>query len=154
MEWAARRSVPLHAGAGEKEEAGRIMQCSYTLLLISGVVLTALGYLFLKPLLYLFGASDATYPYARDYMLIYLAGTLFVMVSLGMNNFINSQGFGRVGMLSVLSGAVANLVLDPNLYLCLWDGRPRRGDCDGALAGVVRGMGALLFERGKRRSCA
>ena len=100
-------------GRGEKEEAGRIMQCSYTLLLISGVVLTALGYLFLKPLLYLFGASDATYPYARDYMLIYLAGTLFVMVSLGMNNFINSQGFGRVGMLSVLSGAVANLVLDP-----------------------------------------
>ena len=71
-------------GRGEKEEAGRIMQCSYTLLLISGVVLTALGYLFLKPLLYLFGASDATYPYARDYMLIYLAGTLFVMVSLGM----------------------------------------------------------------------
>ena len=100
-------------GRGEKEEAGCIMQCSYTLLLISGVVLTALGYLFLKPLLYLFGASDATYPYARDYMLIYLAGTLFVMVSLGMNNFINSQGFGRVGMLSVLSGAVANLVLDP-----------------------------------------
>ena len=100
-------------GRGEKAEAGRIMQCSYTLLLISGVALTALGYLFLKPLLYLFGASDATYPYARDYMLIYLAGTLFVMVSLGMNNFINSQGFGRVGMLSVLSGAVANLVLDP-----------------------------------------
>ena len=100
-------------GRGENEEAGRIMRCSYTLLLISGAALTALGYIFLKPLLYLFGASDATYPYARDYMLIYLAGTLFVMVSLGMNNFINSQGFGRVGMLTVLCGAVTNLVLDP-----------------------------------------
>ena len=72
-----------------------------------------LGYLFLKPLLYLFGASDATYPYARDYMLIYLVGTIFVMVSLVMNNFIKSQGFGRIGILTVLCGAVANLVRDP-----------------------------------------
>src|SRR5699024_10025818 len=61
----------------------------------------------------LFGASDATFPYADDYMTIYLLGTLFVMVSLGMNPFINAQGFGRTGMMTVVVGAILNLVLDP-----------------------------------------
>lgn len=136
-------------GRGENEEAARLMRCSYTLLLISGVLLTALGYLFLKPLLYLFGASDATYPYARDYMVIYLVGTLFVMLSLGMNNFINSQGFGRVGMLTVLCGAAANLVLDP-LFIFVF----HMGVRGAALATVIsQGISAvwvLHFLSGKK----
>ena len=73
-----------------------------------------LGLVFYKPLLYLFGQSDATFPYAGSYMRIYLLGTVFVMISVGMNPFINSQGFGNMGMLTVLSiGAVLNIILDP-----------------------------------------
>lgn len=65
--------------------------------------------------MYLFGASDATFPYADAYLTIYLLGTIFVMISLGMNNFINSQGFGKTGMFTVLLGAVLNIILDPVL---------------------------------------
>lgn len=72
------------------------------MLLISGGILMALCYLFKRPLLYLFGASDITYPYANAYISLYLIGTLFVMISLGMNNFINAQGFGMTGMLTCL----------------------------------------------------
>lgn len=71
--------------------------------------------IFKRPLLYLFGASDVSWPYADQYITIYLLGTLFVMISLGMNNFINAQGFGKTGMLTVLLGAVLNIVLDPVL---------------------------------------
>lgn len=100
-------------GAGEETRAEKIMGNSFSMLLISGLLLAAFCYALEKPLLYLFGASDATYPYARDYIMIYLIGTLFVMVSLGMNTFINAQGFGVIGMLSVSIGALLNLILDP-----------------------------------------
>ena len=73
-----------------------------------------------RPMLYLFGASDATYPYADAYMTIYLMGTLFVMIGLGMNPFINAQGFGKVGMMTVGLGAVVNIVLDP-VFIFLFD---------------------------------
>lgn len=100
-------------GAGDTVRAEKIMGNAFTMLLVSGGILMAVSYLFKEPMLYLFGASDVTYPYANAYLSVYLAGTLFVMVSLGMNNFINSQGFGKMGMLTVLVGAVLNLVLDP-----------------------------------------
>lgn len=86
---------------------------SFALLIISGIFLTLLGLIFKKPLLFLFGASDATFSYANDYISIYLLGTIFVMISLGMNSFINSQGFGRMGMMTILLGAIVNIVLDP-----------------------------------------
>ena len=100
-------------GAGDVKRAEKIMGNSFTLLLITGVILMAFCYLTMRPMLYLFGASDQTYPYAQAYLSVYLAGTLFVMISLGMNNFINAQGFGKMGMLTVLIGAVLNIVLDP-----------------------------------------
>ena len=100
-------------GRGSDREAEEIMGCALTLLLASGVILTAVSETWLRPLLYLFGASDVTYPYAAAYGRVYTAGTLFVMLSLGMNFFINAQGFSRVGMLTVLVGAVMNIVLDP-----------------------------------------
>ena len=100
-------------GADEPERAERIMGNSFAMLLASGALLAVFCYLFKHPLLYLFGASDVTYPYANAYISIYLLGTLFVMVSLGMNNFINAQGFGVTGMLTVSIGALLNLVLDP-----------------------------------------
>lgn len=100
-------------GRGDTERARKIMANSFSMLIISGVLLAVLGYLFKQPLLYLFGASDVTFPYADAYLTLYLCGTLFVMTSLGMNNFINAQGFGITGMLTVSIGAVLNLILDP-----------------------------------------
>lgn len=100
-------------GRGDTERARKIMANSFSMLIISGVLLAVLCYLFKQPLLYLFGASDVTFPYADAYLTLYLCGTLFVMTSLGMNNFINAQGFGITGMLTVSIGAVLNLILDP-----------------------------------------
>ncbi len=100
-------------GEGNHERAETVMNNSFTLLLISGAALTAFFLLFKKPVLYLFGASDQTFPYADAYLTIYLVGTVFVMIGLGMNSFINSQGFGRMGMMTVLLGAIVNIVLDP-----------------------------------------
>ncbi|BDF31990.1 MATE family efflux transporter [Lachnospiraceae bacterium] len=100
-------------GRGDTERARKIMANSFSMLIISGLLLAILCYLFKRPLLYLFGASDATFPYADAYLTLYLCGTLFVMTSLGMNNFINAQGFGIIGMLTVSIGAVLNLILDP-----------------------------------------
>lgn len=100
-------------GSRDNERAENIMGTSFSMLLFSGVILMLLCLMFKRPLLYLFGASNATFPYADAYITIYLFGTLFVMVSLGMNSFINSQGFGKTGMFTVLLGAVANLILDP-----------------------------------------
>lgn len=103
----------IHRGRGEKEEAEKVMGNSFALLLLFGAILTAACLLLRRHILYLFGASDVTYPYAVQYLTIYLTGTLFVMIGLGMNPFINSQGFGRIGMMTVALGAVVNIVLDP-----------------------------------------
>ena len=103
----------IHRGRGETDEAERIMGNSFTLLLLFGLSLTGLCLAFRRPILYLFGASDLTFPYANDYLTIYILGTVFVMVGLGMNPFINAQGFSRMGMVTVAVGAVVNIVLDP-----------------------------------------
>lgn len=103
----------IHRGRGEKEEAEKVMGNSFTLLLLFGTALTILVLLFKRPILYLFGASDDTFPYADAYLTIYACGTIFVMIGLGMNPFINAQGFGRIGMMTVTLGAVMNLLLDP-----------------------------------------
>lgn len=100
-------------GQGDLPSARKIMTNAYFMLLTCGVLLTALGIIFHRPLLYLFGASASTYPYASGYMVIYLLGTIFVMTSLGLNPYINSQGFAKIGMLTVLLGAVTNIILDP-----------------------------------------
>ena len=103
----------IYRGRGESEEAECVMGNAFTLILGFGALLTVGCLIFKGPILYLFGASDATFPYADDYLTIYLYGTLFVMAGLGMNAFINSQGFGRTGMFTVVIGAVLNLILDP-----------------------------------------
>lgn len=103
----------IERGRGRLAEAEKIMGNSFTMMVISGVLLTVLGLIFRRPMLYLFGASDSTWPFADAYITIYLLGSLFVMVGLGMNSFINSQGFGKIGMMTVLLGAVSNIILDP-----------------------------------------
>ncbi len=103
----------IERGRGNIEEAEKIMGNSFSMMVVSGILLTVFCLIFRRPMLYLFGASDVTYPYADAYITIYLLGSLFVMIGLGMNSFINSQGFGRIGMLTVLLGAVTNILLDP-----------------------------------------
>ena len=103
----------IERGRGHQEEAQQIMNTSFWLLVITGVLLTVLGSTFCRPVLTLFGASDTSLPYAMSYMRIYLLGTIFSMVALGMNPFINSQGFANVGMTTIFLGAVTNIVLDP-----------------------------------------
>lgn len=100
-------------GAGDKERAENIMGNSFTMLLMAGMAITMVGYVCKRPILYAFGASDVTYVYAEQYLNIYLAGTMFLMISVGMNHYINSQGFPKIGMLSVIIGAVVNIILDP-----------------------------------------
>ncbi len=106
-------------GRGDDREAERVMGNAFLLLLILGGASTAFFLALKEPVLLLFGASPDTLPYADGYLSIYLWGTLFVMISLGMNPFINAQGFGRTGMMTVLLGAVVNLVLDPVLIFGL-----------------------------------
>ena len=103
----------IQRGRGNEEEAEAIMGNSFIMMVFCGLALTAFGILFKRPMLYLFGASAATISYADSYITIYLLGSTFVMIGLGMNSFINSQGFGKIGMLTVLLGAITNLVLDP-----------------------------------------
>lgn len=100
-------------GAGEEERAEKIMGNVFSLLLLSSAVIMILCYVLRKPILYLFGASDASYVYADAYLKIYLIGTPFAMLSSGMNGFINGQGFPKTGMLTTVLGAVLNLILDP-----------------------------------------
>ncbi|MBR4692645.1 MAG: MATE family efflux transporter [Oscillospiraceae bacterium] len=100
-------------GEGNEEKAGQILGNAYCLLLIFGLGLTLLGYLFKAPILWLTGASADTFHYANDYLSVYLAGTVFVLTGVGMNSFINAQGFARTGMLTVLIGALMNIALDP-----------------------------------------
>ena len=88
----------IERGRGNVREAEAIMGNSFVLMVITGIVLTILGLAFKRPMLYLFGASDATIGYADAYITIYLLGNIFVMTGLGMNSFINSQGFGTIGM--------------------------------------------------------
>ena len=100
-------------GKNDMERAETIMGNTFFLLLVSSFILMLASYVFMKPLLYMFGASDTTYPYAKEYLKIYLLGTPFVMLGTGMNGFINSQGFGKIGMMTILLGAIVNIILDP-----------------------------------------
>lgn len=108
--------VPLFSmarGSGDEEKAGKIMGNSFALLILSSMILTAVTLIFSKPILFLFGASEESFVYAKDYLNVYLIGTVFSMISTGMNGYINAEGFPKIGMLSVILGAVTNIVLDP-----------------------------------------
>ena len=100
-------------GAGDDMRAKKILGSSTALLLICSVVLLVFCFMFRHPILFLFGASEASYVYANAYLQIYLFGTTFAMLQAGLNGFINAQGFPRIGMLTTIIGAVLNLILDP-----------------------------------------
>lgn len=136
-------------GAGNKDRAEKIMGNSFLLLVLCGAVLAVFCMLFKRPLLYLFGASDVSYPYANSYLSVYLLGTISVMVSVGMNSYINAQGFGVIGMLTVSIGAVLNLILDPVFIFGL-----QMGVSGAAVATVisqtVSAVWVLVFLTGRR----
>ena len=139
----------IHRGKGENEEAERILGNSFTLLLLFGGGLTVFCLAFRRPILYLFGASDLTFPYANDYLTIYLLGTLFVMIGLGMNPFINAQGFSRMGMMTVALGAAVNIVLDP-IFIFALDMGVRGAALATVLAQGCSALWVLKFLTGRR----
>lgn len=103
----------IERGRGNHDKAEKILGVSFLLLIILSVILTALSLIFKHEILYLFGASDETYPFADAYFTPYICGSLFVMIGLGMNSFINCQGFAKFGMTTVMIGAILNIILDP-----------------------------------------
>ena len=100
-------------GQGDRKRAERILGNCVSMLLFFTVILMAFFFVFQKPLLYVFGASDNTIGYSSTYISIYLLGTVFVELAVGLNTFISAQGQARTAMFSVLIGAVVNIVLDP-----------------------------------------
>lgn len=139
----------IERGKRNLEKAGRIMNISFYMLVVTAVILTMIGLVLSEPLLYLFGASDITIQYALPYMRIYFLGTVFSMIALGMNPFINAQGFASTGMMTIFIGAVTNIILDPVFIFGL-----NLGVKGAAIATVVSqiisAVFVLLFLTGKK----
>ena len=135
--------APLFAiqrGQKDERKAVAIMDTSFTMVCASAIVLMVVGFLFARPILILFGASDNSLVYALPYMMIYLLGTLPSMVAVGMNPFINAQGYSLIGMCSVAVGAGANLLLDPLFIFGLGF-----GVCGAAIATVLSQCLSAIF---------
>jgi len=130
---------------GQKDHgtAEKIMANCFSLLLIFAAVLTAVFYVTAPTLLRMFGASDVTLPYAVDYARIYIVGSIFVLIVMGMNPFITTQGFAKISMLTTVIGAVINIILDP-IFIFVLD----MGVKGAALATVLsQAVGALWILR-------
>jgi len=136
-------------GRGDIDEAEKLMGNTFSMLMLSAALVMVVGFVFYKPILYAFGASDMTFTYAADYIRIYLLGTPFVMISVGMNPFINSQGFGNIGMLTVLVGAVMNIVLDP-LFIFVFGMGVKGAAWATVLSQMVAALWVLRFLTGKQ----
>ena len=141
--------MSIKLGEGDREGAQRILSNCFLMLAALSALLTALALVWRERLLMWFGASALTFPYAKDYITIYLLGTVFALMSSGLNQFIVCQGFANTGMRSVLLGAVLNIILDPIFIFSL--GMGVKG---AALATVLSQMASctyvLLFLFGQR----
>lgn len=129
--------------------AEKIIGATFFMLLTTALMLTALGIVFMRPLLYLFGASYDTYWYAHDYFSIYIWGTPFAMVSLGMNGFINSQGFGSMGMATIAIGALINMILDP-VFIFVWQLGVQGAAIATVVSQVISAVWVLFFLTGRK----
>lgn len=136
-------------GEQRHDQAEKIMTNSFVLLIGLGLTLTAIVLLFREPLLLLFGANEETLSQAIAYTSIYALGTVFVQITLGMNAYINTQGFAKMGMCTVVIGAVLNIALDP-IFIFSFD----MGVSGAALATIIsQGVSALwvlIFLFGKK----
>ena len=102
-------------GAGKKDEAEKILGNSFSALFLMSIVLTVLFLLTSDTLLTWFGATEKSLPMAKSYFTIYVLGTISVQMALGLNSFISAQGFSTMSMMTVLIGAISNIILDPIL---------------------------------------
>lgn len=135
--------MAMRQGEGNEKRARQLMSNSFLLLIGFAAALTLIFLLLKDRLLMWFGASEVTYVYANTYMTIYTAGTFFALMSIGLNYFINCQGFSTIGMATVLTGAVTNIVLDP-LFIFGFD----MGVAGAAVATVIAQMFSCLFAMG------
>lgn len=136
-------------GQQEKEKAEKIMGNCFALLLILAAILTTVFYLFAPQLLQAFGASEVTLPYAVEYARIYILGSVFVLVVLGMNPFITTQGFAKISMLTTVIGAVINILLDP-VFIFVFDMQVRGAALATVISQAVGAMWILKFLSGKK----
>lgn len=136
-------------GKNDRDTAQKILGNCFSVLLVFAVVLTVGFYIFAPQLLRLFGASDVTLPYALSYARIYILGTIFVMIVLGMNPFITTQGFARFSMVTTVMGAVCNIILDPVLIFVLHMGVQGAAVAT-VISQAVSAVWVLLFLRGKK----
>lgn len=144
--------VPLFSiarGAGDEEEAEQILGNSFGLLMISALILTAFCYIFCRPILFLFGASEASYIYAEDYLKVYLIGTVCSMLTTGLNGYINAQGFPRIGMMTTVLGAVVNIILDP-VFIFGFDMGVKGAALATIISQSISAVWVLRFLTGKR----
>ena len=136
-------------GKGDRETAQRILGNCFTILLILAVALTAMLYAFAPAMLRFFGASEVTLPYAVEYARIYILGSIFVLIVIGMNYFVTTQGFAKIAMLTTVIGAAVNIILDP-IFIFAFD----MGVAGAAWATVIsQAVGAvwiLRFLTGKK----
>ena len=132
--------MSISMGQKEMQKAKEILSTGFVMLLAGAVLLLAFLMPVRRQMLLFFGASEVTLPYAMDYYTMYLAGTFFALLSLGLNQFIIAQGFARVGMCSVLLGAVSNIILDP-VFIFLFG----MGVGGAAAATVLSQLASTLF---------
>lgn len=138
-------------GQGNRQHAGRILGNGFVLLLLFTVLTSALAYIFMRPILLFTGASEQTLGYATDYLSIYLIGTLFVEVSVGLNTFINTQGRPGIAMWSVVIGAVLNILLDP-LFIFVFDMGVKGAALATIISQAATALWVLLFLTSSRAS--
>ena len=147
--------APLFAmelGRGDKEKAQMIQNTALRLMIITSLVITLTGELFGGGLLRLFGATARELPVSLSYLRIYLIGTLPLMISTGMNTYINAQGYAMVAMISVASGAVMNLILDPVLIFAC--GMGVKGAAAATVLSQILSLSVVMrFLLGSRNEC-
>ena len=136
-------------GEEDNEGAERIISNSFTMLVVLGVLLTVGFLIFKEPILWAFGASEATIGFSNDYLTLYLIGTVFVQIALGMNPFINTQGFAKTGMVTVMIGAVINIILDP-IFIFGLDMGVKGAALATILAQIISAIWVLVFLFGKK----
>lgn len=138
-------------GKGDREKAEKILGNAVALLVLFAISIMVLFYVIEEPFLYFFGASDATIGYATEYLNVYLLGTFFVQVTVGLNSFITAQGRSGIAMVSVLIGAFLNIVLDP-IFIFAFDMGVKGAAVATVISQGISAVWVLSFLMGKKAS--
>lgn len=141
--------LAMRLGEGNREGAQKIMANSFVMLIVISILLTIVFLIFKRPMLMLFGASKNTIGYADEYMTVYVAGTIFAILSVGLNNFITCQGFSKVSMMTVLIGAVLNIILDP-IFIFVFKLNVMGAALATIISQAVSAVWVIVFLLGKR----